>query len=109
MGVFSTFFAQMKVKKKVIQFFFSISRPSRGHMTSDQKKKIVLFKLSFERKNLKEKIVNNCFSPPDGARELKLRPFDSESKTTSVSSNSLISKRITPNSLFSLYSVFFVE
>ena len=39
------------------------------------------------------------FSPPFGARELKLRPFDSESKTTSDCSNSLFSKKITPNSL----------
>ena len=50
---------------------------------------------------IKLKII--FFSPPGGARELKLRPFDSESKTTSGCSNSLISKKITPNSLFSFY------
>ena len=40
---------------------------------------------------------------PGGARELKLRPFDSESKNTSGCSYSLISKKITPKSLFSFY------
>ena len=43
------------------------------------------------------------FSPPGGAREQKLQPIDSESKTTSGCSNSFISKKITPNSLFSFY------
>ena len=52
---------------------------------------------------LKKKVENNFFSPPSGARELKLRPFDSKSQTTSVCRNSLISKKITPNSLFSFY------
>ena len=33
------------------------------------------------------------FSLPGGVRELKLRPFDSESKTTTGCSNSLISKK----------------
>ena len=33
----------------------------------------------------------------------KLRPFDSESKTTSGCNNSLISEKITPKSLFSFY------
>ena len=37
------------------------------------------------------------------ARELKLRPFDSESKTTSDCGNRLFSKKITPNSYFSFY------
>ena len=45
---------------------------------------------------LKKKIENNFFSPPGSARELKLRPFDSESKTTSGCSNSLISKKNHP-------------
>ena len=48
-------------------------------------------------------IENNFLSPPDGTRELKLRPFDSESKTPSDRSNSLFSKKITPDSLFSFY------
>ena len=51
----------------------------------------------------KKKLKIIFFSPPGGARELKLRPFDSESKTTSGCSNSLISEKITPNSLFSIY------
>ena len=52
---------------------------------------------------LKKKLKIIFFSPPGGARELKLQPFDSESKTTSGCTNSLISKKITPNSLFSFY------
>ena len=48
-------------------------------------------------------LENNFFSPQGGARQLKLPPLDSESKTTSDCSNSLISKKIAPNSLFSLY------
>ena len=43
------------------------------------------------------------FAPSDGARELKLWPFDSESKTTSDCSNSLFLKKINHNSLFSFY------
>ena len=50
---------------------------------------------------IKMKII--FFSPPGGARELNLRPFDSELKTTSGCSNSSISKKITQNSLFSFY------
>ena len=46
---------------------------------------------------------NIFFSPPGCAREQKLRPFDSESKTTSGCSNNLISKKITPKSLFSFH------
>ena len=42
---------------------------------------------------LKKKSKIIFFSPPGGARELKLRPFDSESKTTSDCSNSLFSKK----------------
>ena len=53
----------------------------------------------------KKKIENNFFLPPGGARELKLRPFDSESKTTSDCSNSLFSKKITLNSYFSFYQL----
>ena len=45
---------------------------------------------------LKKKIENIFFSPPGDARELKLRPFDSESKTSSGCSNSLISKKKSP-------------
>ena len=42
--------------------------------------------------------------PPGCARELKVQPFDSESKTTSDCTNSLFSKKKnTPNSLFSFY------
>ena len=52
---------------------------------------------------LKKKLKIIFFLPPGGARELKLQPFDSESKTPSDCSNSLISKKITPNSLFSFY------
>ena len=51
----------------------------------------------------KKKLKIIFFSPPGGARELKLRPFDSESKTTSGCSNCLILKKITPNNLFSFY------
>ena len=51
----------------------------------------------------KKKLKIIFFSPPGGARELKLRPFDSESKTTSDCSNSLFSKKITLNSYFSFY------
>ena len=83
-----------------------ISRTPR-HMTSDLKK---LFSfLSFHltpkyliktptptRDVILKKIENNFFSPPGDARELKLRPFDSESKTSSGSSNSLISKKNHP-------------
>ena len=36
------------------------------------------------------------FSPPSGARELKLRLFDSESKTTSDCSNTLFLKKNHP-------------
>ena len=43
------------------------------------------------------------FSPPGGVRELKLRPFDSESKTTSDCTCRLFSKKITPNSYFLFY------
>ena len=54
-----------------------------------------------------KKIENNFLSPPGGAREFKLRPFDSESKTTSGCSNSLISKKIAPHSLFSVRFLYF--
>ena len=50
----------------------------------------------------KTKLKINFFSSPSGARELKLQSYESESKTTSGCSNSLISKIITLNSLFSL-------
>ena len=51
----------------------------------------------------KKKLKIFFFSPPGGARELKLQSFDSESKTTSDCSDRLFSKKITPNSYFSLY------
>ena len=41
-----------------------------------------------------KKLENNFFSPRGGARELKLQPFDSESKTSSGCSDSLFSKTI---------------
>ena len=52
------------------------------------------------KRKIKFKII---FSPPGGARELKIRPFDSESNSTSGCSKSLTSKKLTPNSLFSFY------
>ena len=33
---------------------------------------------------MKKKVENNFFSPPGSARELKSRPFESESKTTAL-------------------------
>ena len=70
------------------------------HLSSKNlEKRLRLLVTSFWKKKLK--II--FFSPPGGARELKLRPFDSESKTTSDCSNSLFSKKITLNSYFSFY------
>ena len=43
------------------------------------------------------------FLPPGSARGVTLRPFDSESKTTSGCSYNLFSKKITSNTLFSFY------
>ena len=47
-------------------------------------------------RHFEKKLKIIFFSPPGGARELKLRPFDSESKTTSDCSNSLSSKKNHP-------------
>ena len=44
------------------------------------------------------------FSQPGGARELKLQPFDSESKTTSGCSNSLFSKK-TPLTVYFHFTI----
>ena len=47
---------------------------------------------------------NNFFTPPGGARELKLRPFDSERKTTSDCSNRFFRKK-SPLKVTILHSV----
>ena len=71
----------------------SISRTPRGHLTFHWKYKLKCFLQVFKF----------FFSPPGGAGDLKLQPFDSESKTTSDCSNRLFSKKITPDSYFSFY------
>ena len=69
-----------------------ISRTSRSHMTSDLKIGVLFINCHLDEKNSKKQ--------PRGARERELRPFDSELKTISDFSNSLLSKQIILNSLF---------
>ena len=59
--------------------------------------------IAYSWRHLWQKNENNFFPRPGCAKELKLRPFDSKSKTRSGCSNSSFSKKITPNSLFSFY------
>ena len=90
-------------------FSNSMSRTPRGHMTSDKKIKLIYFFWTFIwakkifKKRSRLQVTSFCkknwkyfFSPAGCARELKLQPFDSESKSTSYCFNSLFSKKNHP-------------
>ena len=75
-GVFRKFLAQMKaskLKKQIEELFIAFI------WAKNIWKNAHLLVTSFCKKS-----ENNFFLPPGGARELKLRSFDSESKTASI-------------------------
>ena len=106
---FSFLWKSTKFKKIQVQFLEhrEVIRPCTKNKSCS-----TFFRLSFKlkkaRKNAyayswrhfvkKSKII--FFSPPGGARKLKLRSFDSESKITSDCRNFSISKKITLDCFF---------
>ena len=79
----------------------------------------ILYSTRWAKKNFKKKFCVGCSwspnlkiskshnLPPSGARELKIPPFDSQSKTTSNCSLRFFSKKIALPTLFSFYQYYF--
>ena len=86
-------------KKIIFNFFYKMtSRVGLG-----------VFIRYFWLNEMLRKVLHFFFSPPDGARDLKLRPFDSKSKTTSGCSNSLFSKKSPLTVCFHFTNLFILE
>ena len=79
-------------KKNIFNFFFLNDVTSRCRRF-----------LQILKKN--ENNARECQRMPDGARELNLRPFDSELKTESHCSKRLFSKKIHPSHLLFILPV----